>query len=482
MSKSIRSNYIYNVVYQILLIILPIATTPYLSRVLGPEQLGIYSYTYSIAYYFVLFAMLGVGNYGNRSIAEVRDDEEKVSKRFWSIYYLQLLCTLIITVLYLAYSILFAGNTAIALIWLAYIISAGLDINWFFFGLEEFKITVIRNLAIKLSVFVLIFILVKGQNALAIYCILMSSSFFLAALALWPFLRSRVTFCSPCLRQIIPHVKPNLVLFAPVIAITAYELLDKIILGLVSSMAQVGFFENALKVNQISFALIAALGTVMLPRATNLLAQQKNEEVQRLIGVSMWFALFLAVGLAGGLSGIAEVFAPIFFGEEFRECGVLICILMMGMPFKAWANILRTQYLIPAKKDRAYVVSVFIGAIVSVVLNILLAPTLGAFGAAIALTICQIFVCVSQSCFARNDLPQTEWLKGCVPFLAIGLIMFVTVRLTGYVLGESVFTLCLQIFIGAFVYLCLVYLWCTFTKNSNFETLVKPIAGKFRRF
>ena len=102
--SSIKKNFLYNSLYQILVMFIPLITTPYISRVLGAQGVGTYSYAYSIANYFVLFIMLGLNNYGNRTIARVRDNEEKLSKTFWSIYALQLFLGIIINIIYVGYS------------------------------------------------------------------------------------------------------------------------------------------------------------------------------------------------------------------------------------------------------------------------------------------------------------------------------------------------------------------------------------------
>ena len=88
----IKKNLIYNVTYQILVIILPFITAPYISRVLGAHNVGVYSYTQAFANYFYLFAMLGVMNYGNRTIAAVRDDFEEIKRRFWEIFFFPIFC------------------------------------------------------------------------------------------------------------------------------------------------------------------------------------------------------------------------------------------------------------------------------------------------------------------------------------------------------------------------------------------------------
>ena len=150
--SSVKRNVTYNIIYQILILIIPLITAPYLSRVVGAKGVGIYSYTYSIVYYFMLLCLLGVNNYGNRLIAKVRDDKEKLSKTFFSVYLFQLFMGIIMLIVYIIY-LLCVNNEykTIALIQSLYILSAIVDINWFFFGLEEFKATITRNTLLKIS-------------------------------------------------------------------------------------------------------------------------------------------------------------------------------------------------------------------------------------------------------------------------------------------------------------------------------------------
>ena len=152
----------YNVVYQILLIILPLITTPYISRVLGSEGLGTYTYTYTIANYFMLAAMLGVKNYGNRSVAAVRENRTVLSRVFWEIYGLQFLCSVLALIVYICYALTEDSvYRLVALIQGIYVFSGMLDISWLFFGVEKFKITVTRNIVIRVIDLLCVFIFVK---------------------------------------------------------------------------------------------------------------------------------------------------------------------------------------------------------------------------------------------------------------------------------------------------------------------------------
>ena len=168
--SSIKKNFSYNLVYQVLNLVILLVTSPYIARVLGPDKSGIYSYTYSVANFFLLAAMLGVNNYGNRSIALIRDDKEKLSKTFSSIYVLQLLTSAISVTAYVIYLVwIIDANRTVALVQGVYLMSAAFDINWFFFGLEKFKLTVTRNMVIRILSLVGIFVFVKDQNDLFIY-------------------------------------------------------------------------------------------------------------------------------------------------------------------------------------------------------------------------------------------------------------------------------------------------------------------------
>lgn len=472
--NSIQLNFIYNILYQLLLIILPLVTAPYLSRVLGASQLGEYSYTYSVANYFVLFAMLGVNNYGNRCVARVRGDRARLSAEFWGIYCFQAMLTLLMLALYVSYSVALSGDIELALAWVPYVLSAGLDINWLFFGLEEFRLTVTRNFVVKLATFALTLLLVRGEHALFIYCALMSISYLTSAVALWPFVRREVDWVRPTARQIMSHLRPNLVLFVPVVAISLYTVLDKVMLGWLSSFEENGYFENAYKVATMPTAVITALGTVMLPRVSNLLAEGRREQAHRYLGASMWAAMAMAFAFSLGVVGVAPVLVPVLFGVGFGPSEVAMCVIVADMPFMAWANVIRTQLLIPEGRDREYVASVVAGAAVNVAVNLALIPSMGALGASVGTLCAEAAVCLVQARAVRGEVPQGRWLLRCLPFAAIGIAMCAVVRAMGEAMGASAPTLLLQVLVGAAVYSLLSLAWCEATRDEGYLTAVKP--------
>ena len=273
MSKSIKKNYLYNLIYQSLILIVPLITTPYLSRVLGAEAIGIYSYTISITTYFVLFGSLGIALYGQREIAYVQDDKEKRSTVFIEILLMRFI-TLGISMLIFYLSFVKQGQySTYYKILILEIISNSIDISWFFQGIEEFKKTVVRNAIVKIISVICIFIFVKNTNDLLKYFIIYVLSTFLGNLSLWMYLPKYIEKVNLKNIKIFKHLKPAIALFIPQIAVQIYTVLDKTMIGaIVDDKAEVGFYEQSQKIVKLLLAIATSLGTVMSPRMASTFA------------------------------------------------------------------------------------------------------------------------------------------------------------------------------------------------------------------
>lgn len=233
------------------------------------------------------------------------------------------------------------------------------------------------------------------------------------------------------------------------------------------------------------FTLVTALGTVMLPRMSNLIASGREGEGRRYLGVSMWLALGLSLAFSFGIAGVAPVLAPVYFGPGYQACVPVLCVLVLNMPFMAWANVLRTQYLIPKGMDRAYVLSVVLGAAVNVAANVALIPRLGALGAAWGTTLAEVAVCVVQVVEVRGMLPQRRWLGENLPFVSVGAAMFVAVRWLGSLMGLRVATLAAQVLVGGMLFALLSWAWLAASGNRYWLDFVLPMlkgtVSRFRR-
>ena len=462
MAASVRKNFLWNASYQLLLVLAPLVTTPYLSRVLGPEQVGVYSYTYSITNYFVLFATLGMANYGVRVIAAAGSDRAKRSRSFWSAYFSQAAVCIPVTILYAAYALLEPeGGFIIALVWGMWVVSALLDVSWLFFGVEDFRFPTERSFITKLASVIAIFLFVKAPDDLWVYCAAIAGSFLANQVIMWPFVGRHVDWARPTWAEICVHFGPNLRLFAPVVAISLYTSLDKIMLGTISGMEQAGYYEYSEKISKMPMAVITALGTVMLPRMTAALSEGRTERARNLLGESMWVMQAAAMAMAFGIGAVAPEFSVVFFGSGYEPCAHIMPVVAAVIPIISASNVIGVQYMLPTFSDKAYTVSVCVGAVVNIVLNLALLEPFGAVGAAVATVCAEIAVLWYQCWVVRYDLPLRKYLNGAAPFFIIGCTMAMCVRLVASALGEaSVSGLLIEVLVGSVSYAFLSVVWC----------------------
>lgn len=475
--KTVLKNFIYNTGYQLLTILIPIITTPYLARIIGAEGIGKYSYANSIAYYFVMFIMLGLNNYGNRTIAGARRDKKDLSKKFHEIYLMQLIIGVCVLTIYVFFCYMFKRNDLIQWLMVIYVLSAIFDINWFFFGMEQFKLTVTRNIIIKLLSTVCIFGFVRDKKDIYIYILISLLSSLISNLVLWTVIFKYVDVTQIRISDSLKHIKPNLILFIPIVAVSLYKYMDKIMLGLMSNMEQVGYYEYSEKIIQIPIALVNSLGTVMLPKMSNIVATGQKSEEKRFLSGSIILAIFCSSSICFGLMGIAKEFVPVFYGSGFDDCVILFYILLPSCCFIAFASVIRTQYLIPHKKDDIYIKSVLLGALVNFVLNIILIKYLNSKGAAIATLVAEMMVCVYQCIKTKQDLDIKRYVKNSIPFVAAGIVMFAIIVSIPIDTIGSLNRMFIKIIIGIIIYFVTLMFLLHFNKNELMK--IEKIYRKF---
>ncbi|BCJ96732.1 polysaccharide biosynthesis protein [Anaerocolumna cellulosilytica] len=478
---TLKKNFIYNISYQFLSLFLPLVTTPYISRVLGADGIGEYSYTYSVVYYFMLVAMLGITQHGNRTIASSGTGMEKRSEVFWNIYTVQLITHGVGVLIYLIYLLMVVKNSS-PLPWLQliFLCSGIFDISWLYFGLENFRFTVLRNVLIKLATVVLIFLYVKDTGDLWIFTLIMAVGTLLSQVYLWLYLRKFVTFVRPDIKGIRCQLKPIITLFIPVLAFSVYKVMDKIMLGNMSTYEQVGFYENATKINNIPIGFINAMGIVMLPRMTNIATTGTKEDGEKYIENSFMLVNIIASAMVFGMIGVSHNFVTLYFGEGFKECGVLLVYLTLSVFFIAWANIIRTQYLIPQGMDMVYVISTIVGAVLNLTINLMLIPRYQAKGAAIGTIVAEFSVMFVQMIWLRKQLPVIRYITNSLPYLLTGVIMMFLVSICGNWLGTGLVQLLVQIGLGGVFCIIFTILIATLRKDLFYKVVIKGISVKLK--
>ena len=423
--KSITRNYIYNMVYQVLILILPLITTPYLSRVLGAEGVGIYSYTYAIVTYFILFGSLGIALYGQREIAYSQENPEKRKKIFIEIVIFRFITIAIATIFYY---FLFVNGKEYQLyykILILELIAAAFDISWFFQGLEEFKKTVTRNVLVRICSVTLVFILVKTKEDLAKFTLIYSLADLLGNLSLWLYLPKYlkgIKITNINIKQHLPHI---VLLFIPQIANQVYKILDTTMIGwLVKDKAETGYYEQGHKVIRLLLTIVNSLGVVMIPRMANAFANNDRKQINDYMRMSFNFTFFLSFPIMFGIVSISEAFVPVFFGEGYEKVTYLIYLLSPMVLLMGIANVIGTQYLLPTKRQKEYTFSVTIGIIVNFILNYILITLYQSIGAAIATVASQLVVDYLQYRHIKNDIKLSTLGKLCYKYLLSAIIMF----------------------------------------------------------
>ena len=481
MSQSnVKKNFLYNLVYQALVVIIPLITSPYLTRTIGSDSLGFYTFSFTFANYFVLFILLGINNYGVREIAKVRDDKELRSKIFWEIYVFQLIMLFVVVSVYIASILLFVKEKPY-LYWiqLLYVVSAGLDVNWCCFGLEKFKLTVTRNCIIKILSAVLIFVLVKDSSDLWKYTLLIAGSTLISQIVIWPFLLKSINRVKPSSVGVKRHIKPNIKLFLPVIAVSLYRLMDKLMLGIIDTKREVAFYTYAERFIEIPGVVISALGTVMLPRTSNMISSGQSEQSRKLLARSMQFAMLFSIGAACGIAAISNIFIPWYYGADFKRCALFAIWLSPVTILTSWNNVIRTQFVIPTHRDSVYLTTVSVGAVVNVVMNLILIPFLDGIGAVIGTIIAQLMVCITQYLLTRKALSYQPFKTDTIAFSILGIAMMCVVYTFPAISNSVVVTIGVKTLVGIILYgsLSLFYL----LKIRKDRSLVNSVVHIFVR-
>lgn len=233
-----------------------------------------------------------------------------------------------------------------------------IDINWFFFSMEQFKITVTRNSVIKILSMIAVFVFVKRETDVPTYLFIQAFALFASQAALWPFIRKFVVFKKPKISDVVRHIKQNLILSIPIFAISLYEVMDKIMLKMICNVTQTGYYESANKIVRMPQTIFAALGTVMLPRISGMV-KTESDKANAYVRDSLQFVVILASVLMFGIALSASRFIPFFYGAGYDECISLLVMMTPVILFAPWKSVFRSQCLIPRKMDRSYIISVF---------------------------------------------------------------------------------------------------------------------------
>ncbi len=448
---SVKKNYLYNLFYQILTLVMPLITTPYVSRVLQVDGIGEYSFTLSVVSYFAMFGTLGLNTYGQLQVAGKKDDIIGTSTVFFEISILKAVLMAISSLVYTVYVLKTMQYKSMFIVMYLYLIYTALDITWFFQGIEEFKKIVLRNYVIKLAGVALIFLFVKSKGDLILYGIVLQGIGALGSISIWPYLLGRIRL----VKNIRPfrHLKASFVYFIPSIAISVYTMLDKSMIGwLTNSAYQNGIYEQAHKVEQMVVVVVSSLSTVTLPRLVYLYKNNDRENISELMDSTLHFVLGLSIPMCVGLIGVSSRLIPVFLGDDFYECIPLLRVFSLLIVIVGMSNLSGKQILMAQGKQRQFNISVTAGAIFSFLFNFLLIPKLGALGAAVGSILSELLVLSIFLYFARDELKITTIFQIASKYIIASLVMLVAIEIVNINVSYDLLALILEVGCGVIVY------------------------------
>ncbi len=474
---NIRKNYIYNVSFQIFSLIIPFITAPYIARVLGAELEGTYVYINSIATFFSLVAALGISSYGMREVSRARDDRYMSSRLFWELSIIRYVSTALCLLLYLGYSLLSGGDLRIYLACSLTILSVGVDSNWYFQAMEKFKTLMVRNFAVKLVNVLCIFLFVRDKEDLLLYVLIQGGGIFLSNLLLRAQLIHHVQKIPLRRLRFRHHIRETLVYFVPTIATSIYTVLDRAMLGMITQdMAANGYYERAHKIINMVMTVITSFNVVVGVRTSYLFGQDKKQEIRHHIHDTFRFMYMIAFPLAAGLCACAPTFVPWFYGEGSEQVIPLMILFSPLLFLIGTSNVLGTLYLTPSGQRARSNRAIISGAVTNFVLNLILIPLLGVYGAVISSLCAEALIAFLYLRYSCRFVSVARILYTGMRYLLLSAVMYVPIYLVGRVLPIGVGTTLLQVAVGVTIYaLCLIT-----TNDPAWQTMRKAIGNKLR--
>lgn len=433
--KSLKVNFIMNAILTMSSFIFPLITFPYVSRILMPEGMGKVNFAISVINYFSMFAQLGIPTYGIRICAQVRDDHEKLTRTAHELLFINFVMT-VISYIGLILAILFvpklASEKTLYIITSFIIFLTAIGMEWLYKALEQYTYITIRSIVFKFIGLIAMFMLVHAKSDYIIYAAISvfssSGSFVLNLLNAHKYIGLKPVGNY----NVKKHLKPILVFFSMSIATTIYTNLDTVMLGFMKSDADVGYYTAATKIKNILVSIVTSLGTVLLPRASYYIEQGNLEQFRNLSKKAMNFVFLIAVPMMTYFILFAKQGIVLLSGKAFMNATLPMQLIMPTLLFIGITNITGIQILVPLGYEKIVLLSTIAGAIVDLVINWLLIPSLASSGASIGTLAAEFVVLVVQYFVAVREVPglfrEIKYYKIIIAVIVSSFISFWTVE------------------------------------------------------
>lgn len=474
MGKILR-NYIYNLIYQIIVILVPLITAPYLARVLGPNGTGQYSYVNSMTVLICTVVMLGIYNYGNRQIAYVRDDAEKLNDTFWQIMTARLIIAIFGTVVYALVVFVLGKYQILFLLYYTYLLGYFVDCTWLFVGVEDMKWAVLKNVLIKIMAVIGIFAFVRSEYDVTKYIFIQGSAILIGNLLAYTQIHKYVGRPKLCLEKIRQDIIGSAMLFLPSVAATLYLQCDKIMIELMTDATnQVSFYDYSEKIVMIPLSFITVLSTVMMPRIANEFKKGNSDNISRLISSAAKLSLFIAFPMTTGLICTSGKLIPWYLGAEFLPTIAAIKIISPIIVTNTLSGISGNQYFTATNQISILLKSQIAAAIGNIIMNAILIPLLGFKGAAYATLVSSFFCAFFQYSYLIQQIKLPGLFISSMKYLVSSIFMGVIIVVITGAMKPTAITNLIQIGIGAIVYMIIMVV----TKDEQLNQFLSLIKAR----
>lgn len=448
-------NYFINLGYQLLILLAPLLTIPYVSRVLGPENVGINAYTNSVMTYFLIVATFGLNMYGMNKIKHLKDEKAR-SKLFWEIELLQILMVVIALASYMILTSFAARFRPYFWLQAISLVAVAFDISWYFIGTHDYQKTIMRNTTIRILGIVFIFFLVKTENDLGTYILVTALAGLIGNLSLWPALRRNLVKIDWGILTFVPHLKPAFMLLLPTVASQIYMMINRTLLGKLDAISASGYFDYGSRLVMVLIAIVTAVSQVMMPLSTK---RAKNGDMAGLrhdLIVGMDTTTGIGVGLAFGIAAISPQMPAWLLGLGYEPVSQLLMIIAPAVILIGWSNVLGQQYLLVTGKTAAYTWALWAGVFFNISFDFILIPWFGLNGAAYGLLISEIMIVIWQLILVHREVAVPRLFPQFWKYLVAGALMFGVVHYLNVEQFMNAHHLLLQMGIGVVIYLLLV--------------------------
>ena len=457
-------------------ILITFVTTPYLTRVLGKGCLGIDSYVLSVVQICQVMGSLGTTIYGNREIAYVRKNPEKLTDTFWELFFLRLSLGAIVGAIYL----FIAFNSSYRIVFLIQtitLVSYYLDISWLYIGMEDVRPVTLYSAFAKITATAAVFMLIKKPEDLYLYVVIIALSQAVITILLFTGARGRIGRCSFGRVRIRRHLKPVLALFLPQAASSLYVLFDKTMIGLLASdVSRTSIYDKAEMIVKAPVVFATAMTTVMMPRIAHYYAENRNEDIKALVTQTIDLMLLLFVPISAGMAIVARVFIPIYLGPAYMDSVQVVWIMSSIILAIGLSNVSGAQFLIGCNETRYLAASYFTSAVFNITGNIFLIPLLDEKGASITTCVAEWMVVLIQF-WAMHKMLGSIGIFSLAAKKVFAAAAMSAAIIPLYHFGTGVGVMLMQILVGAAVYFVLLL----FMRDSGFVGALDMIKSMTHR-